>query len=164
MNVLGYRQCIEGARQRPFFYGHHQKTRRLPVLVACLLITGCTSAEQSRDVRADGGRHAPLPAVTCDRNQLTSWFGTVSGYRKESGKTWLQISTDYDTVEEVTLDHPDQADATAFYRLWGEPFQASDWPAIEATPGVLIPGMRATAWICEDGQTPPLIDWQPSRE
>ena len=137
---------------------------RLSVLAACLLISGCIAAGQQQDVREDGARHAPLPAVTCDRNQLTSWFGKVSGYRRESDTTWLQVTTDYDTVEEVTLNHPDQADAAAFYRLWGEPFLDADWSAIEKTAGVLIPGMRATAWICEDGRTPPLIDWQPPRD
>jgi len=134
------------------------------VLAALLPVSACNWAESAQDAPRDGGRLAPLPAVTCDRNQLTSWFGVVSGYRRESASTWLQISTDYDTVEEVTLTHPHQPDAAGFYRLWGEPFQEHDWSAIEQTPGVLVAGMRATAWICEDGQTPPLIDWQPARD
>jgi len=131
------------------------------LLVALLATCGCSRAEQLQDVPRQGGRLAPSPSVTCDRNQLTSWTGVVSGYRRDSDSTWLRISTDEDTVEETTLDHPDQPDASAHFKLWGEPFQETDWPVIEETPGVLHPGMRATAWICEDGKTPPVIDWQP---
>lgn len=137
---------------------------QVKVFLACLLISGCSWAGPQNDVHDEGRRLAPLPSVSCDRNQLTSWFGVVSGYRTDTGQTWLQITTDYDTVEAVTLKHPEQSDAAGFYRLWGEPFQKSDWSVIEQTSGTLVTGMRATAWICEDEQTPPLIDWQPPRD
>ena len=101
------------------------------------------------------------PPLACDRNELTSWRGVVSGYRRGDHESWLQISTDDDTVEEATLAHPDAPDASAFYRFNGQPFTAADRNAIESAPGTLRAGMRATAWICLDGVTPPVIDWQP---
>lgn len=106
------------------------------------------------------GRLRP-PPLACDRNHLTSWRGVVSGYRRGEQETWLQISTDEDTVESTTLEHPDAADASGFYLFNGQPFTADDWSAIESAPGTLREGMRATAWICDDGVTPPVIDWQP---
>lgn len=106
------------------------------------------------------GRLRP-PPLACDPNHLTSWRGVVSGYRRGEHETWLQISTDYDTVESTTLEHSDAADASGFYLFNGQPFTAADWSAIESAPGVLREGMRATAWVCDDGVTPPVIDWQP---
>jgi hypothetical protein len=106
------------------------------------------------------GRLRP-PPLACDRNHLTSWRGVVSGYRRGEQETWLEISTDDDTVEATTLAHPDAADASGFYLFNGQPFTAADWDAIESAPGTLRQGMRATAWICDDGVTAPVIDWQP---
>ena len=64
-------------------------------------------------------------------------------------------------VEATTLSHPGAEDASAHYLFNGQPFTAADWSAIESAPGVLREGMRATAWVCDDGVTPPVIDWQP---
>lgn len=111
-----------------------------------------------------GGRIAPPAAITCDPNHLTAWFGVVSGYRRDSKQTWLRISTDYDTVEQTTLDHAGAADASAHYLLWGAPFAAKDWPSIEQSPGRLIKDVRAVVWVCDDGKTAPVVDWQPARE
>ena len=157
MKLRGSTVDTRGARQRPFVFSPANVSR---FLFVSLLSASCSSAEPPGS-QAEGRRIAPSSAVTCDRNLLTSYFGLVSGYRREAAQTWLQISTDYDTVEEVTIDHPDNPDASARYRLWGEPFRESDWAAIETAPGVIIAGMRVTAWICDDGQTPPLVDWQP---
>lgn len=136
-------------------------------LMAGLLMTllGCASSSVAQEPeRRAAGRLMPPELLTCDRNQLTSWFGKVSGYRRSASETWLEISTDYDTVEQATLKHGDAADASARYLLWGEPFTAQDWSRIERAPGVLIDGMRAVVWVCEDGKTPPVVDWQPPRE
>ena len=110
------------------------------------------------------GRLRPPAALTCDLNHVTSWSGLVTGYRREDESTWLQISTDDDTVEETTITHAGQLDASAHYLLWQEPFTAKDWPKIEKKKGVLIEGMRAIAWICDDGKTAPVIDWQPHQD
>ncbi len=103
----------------------------------------------------------PPATLVCDRNQLTSWTGEVTGYRRESDQTWIEIHTDEQTVESTTIEHPDKVDASEHYLLWAQPFTQEDWQTVEQLPGVLLPGMRATAWICNDGVTPALIDWQP---
>lgn len=108
------------------------------------------------------GRIAPPPAITCERNHLTSWTGTVTGYRKSENATWLQISTDEQTLEQTTIDHAGAPDASARYLLRGEPFTGQDWQRIETSSGKLLEGIRATAWICLDGSIPPVIDWQPA--
>lgn len=133
----------------------------LVVLLTGVLIATSTLAQDGRS-RAMG-RIAPSPLLSCDHNQLTSWTGVTSGYHRLEKSTWLEISTDYDTVEQTTLEHDNALDASTFYLLWGKPFKQADWAAIEASHGVLINGMRATAWICSDGTTPPVIDWQPHR-
>lgn len=134
--------------------------RGLPALLLGLVFLSCTTSAQDA-----GGRHigrlAPPPAITCDRNQLTSWTGEVTGYRRMEDKTWLEISTDEDTVEQTTIDHAGQPDASARYLLWGETFLESNWFDIEQSPGKLIDGIRATAWICLDGATAAIVDWQP---
>ena len=48
---------------------------------------------------ARGGRLAPPAAVTCDRNQLTSYTGKVKSYKRQSGKTVLVTARDWSRVE-----------------------------------------------------------------
>jgi len=103
-------------------------------------------------------------AVSCDRNQLTSYFGHVIAYRRSAKQTWLRIATDYGTTEEVTVAHDGAADGRAHFLLRGQPFGAKDFAAIESKPGVLRKGTRATAWVCSDGKTAPLIDWNGAAE
>lgn len=135
-----------------------------PVLATLLagIFLSCTIQAQNSGGRRMG-RLAPSALISCDHNQLTSWTGIVTGYQRLEKTSWLEISTDADTVEHTTLEHDGSSDASSFYLLWGEPFKQTDWKAIEIAPGVLISGMRATAWICSDGNTPPVIDWQPSQ-
>jgi len=143
------------------------KGRALRPFFACSLaigLLGCTAIGAEEPAMRDEGRIRPPASLTCDANHLTSWFGVVSGYRREDKQTWLQISTDYDTVEQLTIDHAGQPDASAHYLLWQEPFTAADWNKIEKSKGVLIEGMRAIAWICDDGKTAPVIDWQPAQD
>lgn len=128
-----------------------------------LAASACVSAADS--ATGDRGRRMmPPPSSTCDPNQLTAYFGVVSGYKRGSDSTWLKIDTDYETVEEVTIPHAGAADASARYLLRSEPFTKADWSQIESKPGVLRPGTRATAWVCGDGKTPPLIDWNGAAE
>jgi len=134
---------------------------------ACSLaigLLGCTAIGAQEPAMRSAGRIRPPATLTCDINHVTSWSGVVTGYRRESESTWLQISTDADTVEQTTIEHVGQPDASAHYLLWQAPFTANDWPKIEKSEGVLIEGMRAIAWICDDGKTAPVIDWQPARD
>ena len=153
---------------RPFF-----------VLGLAVGLFGCAASKPARAVPpsvepspveaapADAGRSGrlrPPATLACDRNHLTSYTGAVSGYRREADQTWLEISTDEDTVEAVTVEHAGQPDASAHYLLHGKAFTGNDWTAIEATKGKLVDDMRATAWVCDDGVTAPVIDWQPPGE
>lgn len=139
-----------------------QKLGTFPVLFLSGLILSCNSpAGDSGGQHA--GRLAPPPGISCDRNHLTSWTGKVSGYNRDEQSIWIEISTDAGTVEQTTIHHKGFTDASTHFLLWGMPFKHSDWTAIEATPGNLIDGMRATVWVCSDGKTPAVIDWRPDR-
>jgi hypothetical protein len=131
-----------------------------PFLVCALLsVASGLPAQEAR--MASEGRLRPPGALECDRNQLTSYSGHVSGYKPGAASTWIEISTDEDTVEAITVDHAGKPDASARYLLRGETFTAQDWTKIETAPGKLVADMRAVAWVCLDGKTAPLIDWQP---
>ena len=160
MQALATVQELKGRLVRPFLF-------------VCLAVVcqGCAAMPDpnlnagAADANlAPSGRLRPSPALACDRNHLTSYSGLVSGYRRDADSTWLEISTDEDTVESVTAPHDGQADASAHYQLWGARFAAGDFAQIEKSPGVLLQGMRAIAWVCDDGITAPLIDWQPKRD
>lgn len=133
----------------------------LAALAAASLGAATTAAAQDRTA---GGRVMAPAQVTCDPNQLTAYFGQVIGYRRSAKQTWLRIATDYDTIEEVTIDHGGAKDARARFLLRGLPFGVKDWAVIEKKPGLLRKGMRATAWVCGDGSTPPLVDWNGAAE
>ena len=148
-----HQQDGTGARLRPRF------VCAIAIASAALL---AASAAQARPV--GGGRVMAPTQVRCDPNQLTSYFGKVTGYKRGKASTWLRIATDYDTVEEVTVSHAGAKDASKQYLYQRAPFTAAHWAKIESKPGVLRPGTRATAWVCTDGKTPPLIDWNAPAE
>jgi Tfp pilus assembly protein FimV len=155
----GLPRSWKGRLVRPFF------------VVASLVLASAAPADAARSVPAPAaasasaspGRMRP-PPLACDANHLTVWPGRVTGYMRRKDSTWLRIATDDDTVESTTLRHPGEANAARHYRLNGAPFAAADFARIESKPGKLRAGMRARAWICDDGVTPPVIDWQPPTE
>lgn len=106
------------------------------------------------------GRLAPPPTVACPRDHLTSYTGQVTQWSRTPDQTTLTIDTDWDTRETVTLKHPGEPDARRFFLLDARPFTAADWTTIERAPGALHDGMRATAWVCDEGHQP-IVDWQP---
>lgn len=106
-----------------------------------------------------GGRLAPPAAVTCDRNELTSYTGKVKSYKRQRGKTVLVIETTADTTERVTLVHKDTDDPSRFYLIDSTPFTSRDWNRIERSKGELHPNMSAIAWVCSNGTA--IIDWRP---
>jgi len=101
------------------------------------------------------GRLAPPAAVTCDRNKLTVYSGKVTKYARKRDRTVITIATDWDTTETVTIREP-----LRDYLVVGTPFTGRDWSRIESKKGVLRPGMRVNAWVCQNGRT--IIDWQPA--
>jgi len=106
------------------------------------------------------GRLAPPAAVTCDRNQLTSYAGRVTAYVRNEEKTTVTIATDAGTIETVTIAHRAGDDPSAAYLLEGAAFGQDDWKRIEKSRGVLHESMRAIAWVCTNGET--IIDWRPA--
>ena len=106
-----------------------------------------------------GGRLVPPAAVSCDRNQLTSYAGKVKSYKRQRGKTVLVIGTSADTTERVTLLHKGTDDPSRFYLIAGTPFTSRDWSRVERRKGELHPNMSAVAWVCNDGTS--IIDWRP---
>ena len=105
----------------------------------------------------------PLPQLKCDRNDLTSYDGRVTAYRRRKGSTFLRIRTNFDTTEEVTIRHPRTDDPSKFYLLNGNAFMRSDWRSIEKSTKVLRRGMHANVWVCRGNPSiQPVVDWQPS--
>jgi hypothetical protein len=105
-------------------------------------------------------RLRPPAVLQCARNDLTSYTGELQAYRRGPDTTRIGIRTDEGTSEVVALQHP-HADPSAMFLLNGAGFSETDWRRIESSTGVARPGLRLTAWICLDGRTPPVIDWQP---
>lgn len=96
----------------------------------------------------------------CSRDHLTSYDGRPLRYSRQQGRTRITIRTDADTTETVLLRHPGTDDPSPRFRWGGQPFQATDWQRLEASPSRLRPGLRVIAWVCDDG-SPPVVDWQP---
>jgi hypothetical protein len=136
-----------------------------PLLLAALLAAWTLTAsagEAVTDATTAGmrdGRIRPPAGVSCERDRLTSFSGVVTGYRRAPGQLRLRIDTDSGTTEAVSLDHA--GDIDTLFLIMGQPFDTTDWKRIEANPGVLINGMRATAWVCASGGVPTIIDWRP---
>lgn len=108
---------------------------------------------------ASAGRLAPPDGVKCDRNQLTSFAGRITSYKREKGKTTLGMDSSADTKEKFTLSHPGTDDPSRLFLIEGAAFTAKDWTRIERRKGELLPSMSAVAWVCTNGPT--IIDWRP---
>jgi hypothetical protein len=130
---------------------------RLCALLAilCHLLAAPARAGQRTPERT---RQRPPAVLPCSPNELTSYTGKVVGYGRQVGRTTLRIRTDWDTVERVTLTHPGTDDPSAKFMMGGAAFDAGDWPLIERAKGVLRTGVRATAWVCSNGET--VVDWE----
>ena len=132
-----------------------------PVLLGSVLVVLLVAAGASQP-RGGEGRTRPPEAFTCRPDDLTSYTGRVTDYRRESGRTRIRIRTDWDTDEKVTIRHPGNDDPSPWFRFRGQMFADSDWSQVEVRHGKLHPGIRATAWVCRDGRT--IVDWEVPRE
>lgn len=103
-------------------------------------------------------RVLPPTAVDCPRDRLTLYAGRVLVYRRTLGRTELRLRTEWDTTEAVVLSHPGSNDPSRWFLIERAPFTAADWARIETAPGRLRPGLRAAAWVCDDGRAP-IVDW-----
>ncbi|MBI4520031.1 MAG: hypothetical protein HY701_04290 [Gemmatimonadetes bacterium] len=108
-------------------------------------------------------RIRPPATVTCGPDQLSAATGVVTSYVRGADRTVLRIDTDWNTREEVTIEHRGAADPSAWYLVRGEKFTAADWARIEGAGRQLQPGTRATAWLCDGGPNP-IVDWLAAEE
>ena len=83
----------------------------------------------STELLAERGRLMPPEQVRCNRDQLTSFTGVISNIEPTESGLRVTIKTDWATVEQVEVS------------------------GIES----LQVGMRVTAWVCDDGESPPYI-------
>jgi hypothetical protein len=128
-------------------------------LCAALLVLHVLAAPALAGQRAPVRTRQKPPAILpCSTNELTSYTGRVIGYGRQVGRTTLRIKTDWDTLERVTLTHPGTDDPSAKFTIAGAAFDADDWSLIERSKGVLRTGVRATAWVCSNGET--VVDWE----
>jgi hypothetical protein len=107
-----------------------------------------------------GQRIRPPDALSCQRNDLTSFTGRVLSYSRTNNRLSLRMRTDEETIERFTLRYGSRENPTKWFLLRAEPFKAENWKLIEMRRGRLRPGMRATVWVCT-GDVKPVIDWQP---
>jgi rhodanese-related sulfurtransferase len=114
--------------------------------------------EQTAPSPSAGGRLRPPDAVKCNPNDLTSFAGKVTSYRRGKDATVLVMHTSADTVETIKVGHAGK-DPRHSYLLEAQPFTAADWKKIESKKGVLLPNMSAVAWVCSNGVT--IVDWRP---
>ncbi|MCI0402898.1 MAG: hypothetical protein L0212_05170 [Acidobacteria bacterium] len=112
------------------------------------------------DVGAEPQRLKPPAGLSCPRDHLTAYSGSVIRYRRTAGRIVLRIRTDWDTTESATLKPPAKTRLEDYLLVSGKAFAESDWEKIEFRPRRLRPKTRATAWVCDDGR-PPVIDWHP---
>ncbi len=109
------------------------------LLISAAVLAGLASPLlEARESR----RLAPPDHLACERDQLTSYTGTVSEMELTSCEARVVIDTDWDTQEIVVL----KADCC-------------DWGSLLDDSGAPVSGLRATAWVCLEGITPPVIDW-----
>jgi hypothetical protein len=138
-------------------------TATLNRVMALLLPAAVVLVSEGVEAQRGGGRLRPPDAVTCPRDRLTLHVGRVLALDRLPDRTILSIVTDDQTIAKVQVTHLDAAGPVAFFLMKGKPFTTADWAAIE-TSGKLREGVRAAAWVCDDGRNP-LIDWeQPSEQ
>lgn len=138
------------------------KLRYLLILVTFAITLADAQENKTLPVGAQDTveRIAPPAGLVCDRNQLTSYNGIVSVYSRSPESISITISTDWGTEESVAIQQ-EEGEFEPYFLLFSRPFSEEEWSLIEEKPGKLLPNVRATAWICLDGVTLPVIDWQP---
>jgi rhodanese-related sulfurtransferase len=110
-----------------------------------------TAAGLPTESRRDDDLAVPA-AVSCTTT-LRKITGAVTHYRRVRGKTVLTIGE-----ETITLRHGSD-DPSRYFLVNGTPFVHNDWNRIEVRKGEAHKEMRATAWVCEGGET--IVDWLP---
>ena len=129
-------------------------------LLVCLVL--CVGPDLSGLTAESSQRIRPPEKITCSRNHLTSFTGKVLSMKRQKGSTRMRMRTDEDTSEQFTLRHASD-DPSQYFLMWGEMFSENDWKRIEAGKNQLRPNLRATVWVCDNGENP-VVDWQPAKD
>lgn len=135
---------------------------RLPAPGWLLLLLTLAANLPAAAQPAPPARVLPPADIECPPDHLTLYGGQVQHYRRSAGRTELRLHTDWGTDETVVILHPGSDDPSRWFLIGRQPFQAADWPRIESSPGRLHDGLRAAAWVCDDGRNP-RVDWQPPK-
>ncbi|WDE00316.1 hypothetical protein SG35_006655 [Thalassomonas actiniarum] len=101
---------------------------------------------------------------SCERNLVTSWHGVISGYQRNDNSLDIEVSTDADTVELLTLNYTHPNELLSRFYLHDRPFNDLDWDKIESSSGIIKKKIPVTVWLCEDQKTKPLINWRPRKQ
>ena len=109
---------------------------------------------------ASVGRIATPAWIPCGASDVNGYIGRVVRYEPRQGQLEIEIHTDWDTTEVVTVRH-EPGRAFEHFRLDGEPFTESDWSKIEQRTGELVPNTRVRAWVCQTAGNPTVLDWRP---
>lgn len=141
------------SHRRPSFMG----SGSLFFLLAALCLSVAAHAQRQ------ASRVMPPPALECDRNQLTSYNGALVHYSVRDDATLIEIATEWDTLETIRVPHSGDLGPATAYTFHGLPFTQDHWKKLGTDPAARLPtkGTPLIAWVCLDGETPPVIDWRP---
>lgn len=132
----------------------------IALLLASLSLSVCAAQpEQGRAGRQH--RIAPPTGLVCNRDQLTSFNGEVTRYRRDAKSISITIHTDWNTAESLAIRYASPERSLKNLMLNGRVFTQDDWQEIETKTGVLRHGMRAIAWVCFNDDDLSVIDWRP---
>jgi hypothetical protein len=132
------------------------RLRLAAVALAVVLVSAAVSAGAGAGA-AQAARLAPPADLACPRDSLTLLAGEVLAYRRRATGTRITLRTDWDSRETIELPA-----ASLPGRVKGRPAAEGDLARIERGPRAAQPGLRVRVWLCEDGRTPPVVDWQPA--
>jgi len=99
----------------------------------------------------------PPASISCSRDKLTMFTGTITSYQRTKDAIRLAMTTDWDSKEQFTIQAPFKM------LLKREPFKDDYWKQVETSVGKLKAGTRVTVWSCSDGGQP-VLDWAPIEE
>src|SRR5918992_1292263 len=104
---------------------------RLEPCLALTLWFGILALPHAETAGQREARVRPPAAVKCDRNRhhLTAFMGVVLKYVRGTDRTTIQIRTDWETTEQVAIDHK-ASDPSRWFLYRGQPFTVSDWEKI----------------------------------
>lgn len=102
-------------------------------------------------------RLAPPAVLSCERNALTSFEGSVEALRPGESSWTLVLRTDWDSLETFAFDPSGQQIQHA--ELLPEP----GLPAYVDCGGHFPPGLSVIVWVCSSPASV-TVDWRPDQD